>query len=746
MSETGKGSRFLRLTKGIKANLLIILLLIFLFPMLSIAGTVSLPKTGQTTCYDNDGIETGCEGTGQDGEIRAGVDWPDPRFTDNGDETITDNLTGLIWTKNAKLGDYQTTAETLTWQEALDYIAGMNAGTNPNYGYVDWRLPNIRELLSLGNKGASSLRDWLKEQGFENVKWTSYWSSTTVRDEFDTNAEIYAWTFNVLSNFSYSYFTKSGSYAKFWPVRGGQENQADSNYPANVWKTGQTSCWDENGVEIGCTGTGQDGEHQWGVALPDPRFTNNGDGTFTDNLTSITWKVSNAEEDLTWEELLTDDLGSVSGIKANVSGDIMEVKNDDNHDEIEIVSVSTSNNSTEARRTNYTSTENRDSDCEEVVIPNQGQLRSLYPFSSSDRGVLEEAWSWFGLENNYNDDILPTSTSWFAADVYGYDTTKYYYGSSLLIRGGEGFEKIKTDLIPKGSSIFFVVDEEECKGTPDIEVSPTSIDFGIHLPNNGSEDLIAEVDIIIENAGDESLLVSITHESDFPGIFAFSDNISKCEIGTIFELLPKYDCTLTPQFIIPKKLYESPYSSHTNRAGNFTYDMSIHISSDDPDTPTVTVPVKAGTSILGMRLRTNDSRGNIDEIGFRGVDEWYNIMNIYPDPITASTDESLTLSLQVEALDYEGADADWWLTECNEDNGECTYYDTETGNWESIEDSTTIPTTYQGPLVSFPITEVLTISDLSQGRHWFYFAVDVTGMDGLLTEEVFYNYEVVDVE
>jgi hypothetical protein len=32
-----------------------------------------------------------------DGEIRAGVAWPTPRFTDNGDGTATDNLTGLTW-------------------------------------------------------------------------------------------------------------------------------------------------------------------------------------------------------------------------------------------------------------------------------------------------------------------------------------------------------------------------------------------------------------------------------------------------------------------------------------------------------------------------------------------------------------------------------------------------------------------------------------------------------------------------
>lgn len=38
---------------------------------------------------------------GEDASINKGVDWPNPRFTDNRNGTITDNLTGLIWLQNA---------------------------------------------------------------------------------------------------------------------------------------------------------------------------------------------------------------------------------------------------------------------------------------------------------------------------------------------------------------------------------------------------------------------------------------------------------------------------------------------------------------------------------------------------------------------------------------------------------------------------------------------------------------------
>jgi hypothetical protein len=50
-------------------------------------GPAPVPKTWQTTSY----------GTGDDGDLRKGVAWPDPRWTDNGDGTVTDHLTGLIW-------------------------------------------------------------------------------------------------------------------------------------------------------------------------------------------------------------------------------------------------------------------------------------------------------------------------------------------------------------------------------------------------------------------------------------------------------------------------------------------------------------------------------------------------------------------------------------------------------------------------------------------------------------------------
>ena len=125
--------------KTILLPLIVITLLVIPFITAS-AGTVQLPQTGQTKCYDTAGTEIACTGTGEDGEIQAGAVWPSPRFTDNSDGTVTDNLTGLMWAKDANLAGLKP------WQEALDYVAEMNSGSG-TYGYTDGSLRNGREVV-----------------------------------------------------------------------------------------------------------------------------------------------------------------------------------------------------------------------------------------------------------------------------------------------------------------------------------------------------------------------------------------------------------------------------------------------------------------------------------------------------------------------------------------------------------------------------------------------------------------------
>jgi hypothetical protein len=85
------------------------------------AKTAFVEVTGQTTCYDSAGGVISCTDTGQDGDIQAGVPFPSPRFTDNGDGTVTDKLTKLIWLQNASCADLDPGGRGfVTWQQALD--------------------------------------------------------------------------------------------------------------------------------------------------------------------------------------------------------------------------------------------------------------------------------------------------------------------------------------------------------------------------------------------------------------------------------------------------------------------------------------------------------------------------------------------------------------------------------------------------------------------------------------------------
>lgn len=132
-----------------------------------VAGSsAGLLKTGQALCYDPSGVTTGtvsCASTGQDGDIQAGV--AVYSYTDNGDNTITDNRTGLIWQK--------TDAGTINFAAALSYC---NANT-PALPGSGWRVPNIRELGSIADYSATPL---LSATYFPGATISSFWSSTSV--------------------------------------------------------------------------------------------------------------------------------------------------------------------------------------------------------------------------------------------------------------------------------------------------------------------------------------------------------------------------------------------------------------------------------------------------------------------------------------------------------------------------------------------------------------------------------------
>ncbi len=135
-----------------------------------------------------------------------------PSFTDNGDGTITDNVTGLMWAKatadtNADL--FLDSNDQVLWETALSWCAGFSLA-----GYDDWRLPNAHEFISIVDY--STIAPAIDTTYFPDTLGFYYWSSSTLADNSSTAFDVHFRT-GVYANGPKQY-----GYYFVRPVRGGQ--------------------------------------------------------------------------------------------------------------------------------------------------------------------------------------------------------------------------------------------------------------------------------------------------------------------------------------------------------------------------------------------------------------------------------------------------------------------------------------------------------------------------------------------
>jgi hypothetical protein len=191
-------------------RLLFTLFVLTLLPSLFTLPTVQadmafVPQTGQTKSYV----------AGDDGDAREGVPWPNPRFTDNANGTVTDNLTGLVWLQNAGCSDSVggIAGGQMTWANAISWSNNMatgKCGVTDGSKVGDWRLPNRKELKSMINRQQA-----VPVSGLFYSVADYYWSSSTV-----AYVTGYAWIVDM--GYGNVDINVKGNYSHVWPVRSGQ--------------------------------------------------------------------------------------------------------------------------------------------------------------------------------------------------------------------------------------------------------------------------------------------------------------------------------------------------------------------------------------------------------------------------------------------------------------------------------------------------------------------------------------------
>ncbi len=260
------------MTKITRKILLILLILSF---TISLAAAVSLTypivDTGQIRCYDNEKeIEYPAANEAfyrQD----ANYEGLQPSYRDNGDGTITDLNTGLMW--------QQDPGEKMTFAEAVDGADDFNLA-----GYTDWRLPTIKELYSLilfsGTDPDPQAEKSNSQTPFMDTDYFHFTYGDPANNERVIDSQF-------ASSTKYVNTTMNGAELVFGV------NFADGRIKG--YGMGSPRGGGKKFFVLYVRGNEDYGKND---------LKDNGNGTITDNATGLTWMQSDSGKGMTWEEAL----------------------------------------------------------------------------------------------------------------------------------------------------------------------------------------------------------------------------------------------------------------------------------------------------------------------------------------------------------------------------------------------------------------------------------------------------------
>ncbi len=218
--------------------------------------------------------------------VRGDEDYGQNQFQDNGNGTISDQATGLMWTQ-------ADSGQALNWQEALAWAEELSFA-----GYDDWRLPNAKELQSLVDYSRSPdttnsaaidpLFEVTKLSG-SNLDYPYYWTSTThVEGQPSTGDYAVYLSFGEASGFLQS--PQGGDY-NLTDVHGAGAQRSDpkagdpADYPNGFGPQGDVISIYNYGravrdIDNSSGQTGTDGNDRWTSTIADEQF-DGGDGLDT---------------------------------------------------------------------------------------------------------------------------------------------------------------------------------------------------------------------------------------------------------------------------------------------------------------------------------------------------------------------------------------------------------------------------------------------------------------------------------
>ena len=238
-----------------------------------------LPRTGQTSQYHY----AGSYDEGDDGVTRIGYPASGNRWEDTGNGTVIDWATGLMWQKSCShVESFGGLNGTMTWEEAFQYVARMN---HDSYGgYSDWRLPNALELASTRNLENGSS----EPSAFVDTAYDPFWSSTCSAGP-GTSA-----VFRL--SYSYGQILQGGITDNVRSLVRACRSFYDGTSSIGFPKTGQTKSLHQSGWYD----LGDDGANRAGFPVSGERFSDNGNGTVTDNATGLIWQKGHSTGQMNW--------------------------------------------------------------------------------------------------------------------------------------------------------------------------------------------------------------------------------------------------------------------------------------------------------------------------------------------------------------------------------------------------------------------------------------------------------------